>query len=374
MFFLTAAGGATAAGVKFYPALDGNADARVLLIYSSLDLPTADPMLSSFQRRFPGIAVQYEEFLTSEIHDRVVRETDAGEVTADVVFSSAMDLQIKLANDGYAQQSNLPLSDSWPRWANWRNTAYALTYEPVVFVYHKPSFANMAPPSTRGELEQWLIRNKDTIQGKVGTYDIETAGLGFLFFSRDQEQYRDIWELMAAMGAAGARLHSTTSEILDRVADGRYIFGYNLVGTYAAEWAVREPNIGVVLPEDYTIIMSRIGLVPKASAAPDLGGLFLDYFMSQEGQTVMARELHIAALNPSVEDGNTADAMRTALSGQLRPVPVSPGLLVYLDQVKRARLIDRWRSAFDVSVLRNETPVEADDLYVDGDLWPQSWQ
>ncbi|MEK1930761.1 MAG: ABC transporter substrate-binding protein, partial [Pararhizobium sp.] len=30
------------------------------------------------------------------------------------------------------------------------------------------------------------------------------------------------------------------------------------------------------------------------------------------------------------------------LGGQLRPVPVSPGLMVYLDQVKRARLIARW--------------------------------
>jgi iron(III) transport system substrate-binding protein len=26
----------------------------------------------------------------------------------------------------------------------------------------------------------------------------------------------------------------------------------------------------------------------------------------------------------------------------LKPVPVSPGLMVYLDQVKRARLIARW--------------------------------
>src|SRR5690606_10511927 len=122
--------------------------------------PTADPMLSSFQRRFPHVAVRYEEFLTSEIHDRVVRETDAGQSTADGVFSSAMDLQIKLANDGYAQQTNLPLSDSWPRWANWRNTAYALTYEPVVFVYHKPSFAHDLPPTTRGDLEQWLRRHQ----------------------------------------------------------------------------------------------------------------------------------------------------------------------------------------------------------------------
>jgi iron(III) transport system substrate-binding protein len=37
--------------------------------------------------------------------------------------------------------------------------------------------------------------------------------------------------------------------------------------------------------------------------------------------------------------------MREMLGGQLRPVPVSPGLMVYLDQVKRARLIARWNEA-----------------------------
>jgi ABC-type Fe3+ transport system substrate-binding protein len=35
-----------------------------------------------------------------------VRESDAGEPSADFAFSSSMDLQMKLANDGYAQPSS----------------------------------------------------------------------------------------------------------------------------------------------------------------------------------------------------------------------------------------------------------------------------
>jgi iron(III) transport system substrate-binding protein len=59
----------------------------------------------------------------------------------------------------------------------------------------------------------------------------------------------------------------------------------------------------------------------------------------------MAEQLQIAALNPVVVGENTASAMQRALGPQLRPVPVSPGLMVYLDQVKRARLIRRWNDA-----------------------------
>ena len=111
------------ASTTVFPALSGRSDAPVLVVYSSLDEPLAQPMIAGFQSANPDVAVRYEDMLTGEIYDRIVRETDAGQKTADFAFSSAMDLQVKLANDGYAQRSDLPMSDHWPDWANWRNTA-----------------------------------------------------------------------------------------------------------------------------------------------------------------------------------------------------------------------------------------------------------
>lgn len=325
-----------------FPALSGASDARTLVVYSSLDEPLAKPMILGFQQANPDIAVHYEDMLTGEIYDRIVKETDAGLKTADFAFSSAMDLQVKLSNDGYAQRSDMPMSGRWPAWANWRNTAYALTFEPAVFVYHKPSFTGEAPPSTRAEFVDYLKRQGADVFGRIGTYDIERSGVGFLFMSRDQEQFDDIWDVIQAMGAAGVKLYSTSQAILERVADGRFVLGYNILGSYAADWAKRHPDVGIVLPKDYTVVMSRIGLVPQASASPDLGRRYLEFFMSKEGQTIMARQLQIPAVSPDVAGENTANTMQEMLGAQLRPVPVSPGLMVYLDQVKRSRLIARW--------------------------------
>lgn len=328
-----------------FPALNGDAGARTLTVYSSLDMPIARPMIAGFQKANPEIAVRYEELLTSDIYDRIVAETDAGKRTADFAFSSAMDLQIKLANDGYAQQSDLAMSARWPRWANWRNTAYALTFEPAVFVYHRPSFRDAPPPATRGQFVDYLKAQGDKAFGRIATYDIERSGVGFMFLSRDQEQFPDIWSVVRAMGGAGVKLYSTSSAILERIADGRFVLGYNILGSYAADWAAHNPDVGIVLPKDYTIVMSRIGLVPKAANAPDLGRKYLYYFMSGEGQSIMARELQIAAVNPDVSGDNTANSMQASMGAQLRPVPVTPGLMVYLDQVKRTRLIKRWNEA-----------------------------
>lgn len=330
------------AEVMLYPALNGDKNAEVLVVYSSLDEPLAAPMIEGFQKAYPDIAVRYEDMLTTEIYERIIQETDAGLKTADFAFSSAMDLQVKLANDGYAQQSLLPMSASWPAWANWRNSAYALTFEPAVFVYHKPDFEDRDPPATRAEFVAYLKEQGEAVYGRIGTYDIERSGVGFLFMARDQEQFDDIWSVIQAMGAAGVKLYSTSQAIVERVADGRFVLGYNILGSYAADWASRHPDVGIVLPKDYTVVMSRIGLVPEAAASPELGRRYLQYFMSKEGQTILARQLQIPAVSPEVAGDNTALTLKEMHGSQLKPVPVSPGLMVYLDQVKRSRLISKW--------------------------------
>lgn len=333
--------------VELFPARSGEADAPVLTVYSALDASAARPLISAFQTDNPDLAVNYHELQSLEIYERVIREADEQGQTADLVFSSAMDLQMKLANDGYARRLNIPAAANWPSWASWRDTAFALTFEPAVIVYHKPSFSDRAVPQTRTALSALLRAGEDAHFGRVATYDIERSGLGFLFLARDAEHYRETWDLVRAMGSAGIKLYSSSSAILERVADGRFALGYNILGSYATAWADHNPDLGIVLPSDYTIVMARIALVPEAAVSPALGQRFLAFMMSERGQQVMAQEAKLPALHPNVSGENTASALRRQAGIQLRPISVSPGLLVYLDQVKRARFIERWNKALN---------------------------
>lgn len=313
-----------------------------LVIYSSLDERLAEPLVQGFQADNPSVTVVYEDLLTSQIAERIVAETDAGQRTADFAFSSAMDQQVKLANDGYAQPVEVAESAHWPRWANWRNMAFAMTFEPAVLVYHKPDFPE-GPPSSRADLIDAIRANPDRMRNRIATYDIERSGVGFLFLARDQEHFPDIWEVIRAMAEAGLQEFQTSEEILERVADGRLALGYNILGSYAADWARTHPDLAMVLPDDYTVVVSRVALVPRAAASAELGARFLSYFMSREGQMILAQRLRLPAVSLEVSEENSARSMQAALGEQLRPVPVSPGLLVYLDQAKRKRLIAQWR-------------------------------
>lgn len=344
LVFLLFGGSSLLASDKLYPA--GSDTARdTLTIYSSLDISAAEPLIMDFQQNNLDVAIHYYEMQTIEIYERVLRETEDDVSTADLIISSAMDLQMKLANDGYAQALNLAGAADWPNWASWRDTAFALTYEPSVFVYHKPSFEGRAVPKTRAALRTLLNEPTDPFYGRVATYDIERAGVGFLFLARDAEHARDIWSLVKAMGAAGVKLYSSSSAILERVADGRFAIGYNILGSYAKSWVKNHPDLGIILPSDFTVVMSRIALVPEAAAKPRLGVRFLDYLMSETGQRILATKSGIPALHPNVTGENTASALRLESGAQLRPISVSPGLLVYLDQVKRARFVQKWNKA-----------------------------
>jgi iron(III) transport system substrate-binding protein len=314
-----------------------------VVIYSTLDTGLATPLIAAFQAAHPGVAVLYEDLLGADIAARVRGETDAGLPTADFVFSSAMDVQIKLANDGYAQAVTVTEARDWPRWANWQDMAFALTFEPGVLVYHKPSFPG-GPPQSRLELMEWLRATPPAMQGRIGTYDIERSAVGFLFLARDEEHFPDVWALIRAMVAAGLQAWPTSQDIIDRVADGRLVLGYNILGSYAAEAGRTAPDLGFVLLRDFTVVVSRVALVPRAAASPELGAEFLAFLMSREGQTLLSEKLRLPAVSLEVSGENSAQAMRAALGDQLRPVSVSPGVMVYLDQAKRRLLIEKWRA------------------------------
>lgn len=338
--------GIARAEAVLFPAPSGRA-AGELLVYSSLDDDLARPLILAFQDRRPDLAVRYENLLTGALHDRIVAETQAGRGTADFAFSSAMDLQVKLANDGFARPVVTPDTPDWPDWANWRDTAYALTFEPAVFAYHKPSFRDHPPPSTRAELLRWLAEHPAEARGRIGTYDPARSGVGYLFLARDQELYPRIWDIVREMGRTGVRQYPTTAEILTRIADGRLAVGYNLLGSYAADWARQHPEeVGVILPRDFTVVVSRVALVPRAARAPDLGAEFLAFLMSPEGQALLSRTLRLSAVSLEVAgQAQPAGGMAELEGVRLKPVPVSPGLLAYLDQATRARLLARWNAA-----------------------------
>jgi len=318
-------------------------DEGKVVVYSTTDLSVVAALIRDFELAYPGVKVEYNDLNSAELHNRFLAETQAGKPSADVLWSSAMDLQLKLANDNYAARYHSPEAASLPDWAVWRDEAFGTTFEPAVFVYSKRFVPAADVPQTHAEFLKLITTQREKYSGNVTTYDIEKSAVGFLFATQDSRMQPGFWDLVKALGANAVELEVNTSVMVERIAAGKDYLGYNLIGSYALTRARRDPAIGVVLPRDYTLVMSRIALLSKTAAHPNAGRLWLDYLLSRRGQSVLSTRSELFSIRSDVGGEFTAATLRDTLGASLNAITVGPALLVFLDQSKKSEFLRRWR-------------------------------
>ncbi len=313
-----------------------------LSIQGSTDIEPFLPVLEAFANRTPGLAIRYEEILTNDLHDRSTQACRDGKALADLLISSAIDLQVQLVNDGCAQPHVSPGTAALPDWANWRDEMFGITFEPAVIVYNRQLVPPGQVPRSRFDLIDALRPADNPFLGRIATYDIERSGLGYLFAFVDAQHATTFGRLIEALARNRVVATCCSADIIDGVAEGRYLLAYNMLGSYALARALVDPRIGVVAPADYTLILSRAAVIPRRAPRPDLAKRFVDFLLSADGR----RQLAEASL--IVQVGGTESEEHPLLSAgasTLRPIPFSPALLVDLDRQKRRLFLDLWRSS-----------------------------
>lgn len=325
-----------------FPAVSG-ASSATLTIASVTDLTAIRPLIEAFQRQNPQIAVTYSETTSNTLDARITAACRARRFVADLVISSAVAEQVRLVNDGCSQPISSPLVQMLPAWARWRRELVALTAEPAVIVYNKAALSPSEVPRNRFQLVD-LLRQSDRFNGRIGTYDIVSSGVGYLFAFEDAAQATTWGRLLESFGRNSVRTFCCTSDVLDRVADGRLDIGYNVLGSYALARKARDPRLGVVFPSDYTLALGRAALIPKAAVNPSAAVRFLEFALSPDGRAILAGKSHLL---PSI--GGLQDLARI-IGGDdqsIRPIALSPALLVSLDRAKRKMFLDQWRQSIE---------------------------
>jgi two-component system sensor histidine kinase TctE len=273
---------ACAATATHYPS--PRPEAARLLIHAATDRPLMEPLLRDFQAMHAEVAIDFVDMQSGDVHASVV---DAA-TPPDIAISSAIDLQVKLVNDGWIQPHRSAETTLVPAWANWRNEAYGFTLEPAALVYARQAFGAGEVPRSRSDLLRLLQAQPDRFRRRVATYDIALAGVGYLFATQDSLLANQFWRLAIAISEATARLFPTSAEILEAIEHGEVLVGYNVLGSYALARQQAGAPIGIVLPRDYTLWMSRVVVIPRAARSPATAKLFVDYLLSPRGQATVA--------------------------------------------------------------------------------------
>ena len=333
-----------------YPAdykaiVDGAKKEGKVVVYSTTDAKLVTPLIKDFEAAFPGVKVEYTDLNSTEVYNRFISENAANAASADVVWSSSMDLQMKLAADGLAAVYKSPETSALPEWARWKDTVYATTFEPIAIVYNKRLVPAEDVPKTHADLARLLTSKPDKYQNKVTAYDPEKSGVGFMLANQDAKLDPDYWDLVKALGARSLKVQSSTGTMLERVSSGENLIGYNVLGSYALTRAKKDPSLGVEFTTDYNLVLSRLIFVAKNAKDPNAGRLFLDYILSRRGQTITSEQAELFSVRTDMTGKDSGVAFSKQLGSAVKPIPVSNDLLHGLDQTKRLDFLKHWQAS-----------------------------
>ncbi len=254
----------------------------------------------------------------------------------DLVISSAMDLQTKLVNDGFCTTVCFVPNRATSGWAKWQDQLFFFYPRTCGFGYFRRAFCRIGnTKKNREQLIDLLRVHPEIFDQRIGTYDVRTSGLGYLFATQDSRNTDSFWRLTEVMGRLNTQLYCCSGAMIDDVYQGRLALAYNVLGSYAENRLAYEPGITIVPMQDYVTVMMRTAFIPQNAQYPDVAGRMIDFLLSKPTQESLAETTGL----PPVFDG-ASDKQKA-----LRPIRLGPGLLVFLDRLKRQAFLRNWENS-----------------------------
>lgn len=306
-----------------------------LILRSTTDIAIIRAMIERFAQVNPDLSVRYEQWGSNNLFANSRAACDGTTAPADAVLSSAVQQMVWLVNAACAQPHQSPATAALPPNRRWRDELWGITEEPAVIIYNSQAISGADIPRDRFALLDLVRSQPDTLRGRIATYDIEASGLGYLFAHTDSLEATTFGAMLESFARVEAVATCCSAEIIAGVASGRYLIAYNVLGSYVAADAAR--NVGTILPEDYTLILSRGFMIPRHAPHPQAAARLLDFLLSPEAQEILT-QIGLVMPHDPAETG--------LLPSARRPIALSPALLVARDPNRRAQLLSLWGSAF----------------------------
>ena len=314
---------------RFYP----GTGPTVLRVISTADLAVFEPYLLAFQSAHPEIGIAYTVTSSADLYT-AVRDG----APFDLALSSAMDLQFQLVNDGFARSYRSAVTADLPDWARWRDLIFAFSAESAVVVVNAERIAGLPLPATRQELIALLRDHPERFEEAVGTYDVRTSGLGYLFATMENRSTDVYWRLAEVMGRLDPQLYCCSGQMIDDVAAGRLAVAYNVLGSYAAERLARASGgrVQILRMEDFENIMLRTAIIPRNATEVAAAGALIDLLL-ETGLRATAEDWPL----PPLDQTGGADG------AGFSPIRLGPALMVYLDPLNRRTFLAEWENAME---------------------------
>jgi ABC-type Fe3+ transport system substrate-binding protein len=258
------------------------------------------PLALAFEKKYPGIKVQYSRATSSEVALKITNEARAGRILADVFDGSNTIFPLQDAN--LVEPYLVEAAKSYPpefRDANGLWTTMNLYFMTVGYNTDMVQGADI--PKTYDDLlnPKWAGKmawtNDPTVNGPPGFIQNILALKG-------QEKGMDYLKALAALKPV--TIPASQRVVLDKVIAGEFPLGLMTFNHHSAISAAKGAPVAWVRMEPLVASANLISIV-KGAPHPNAAKLFLEYVLSEEGQHEVAKALYLPA-HPNV-DATVAD-------------------------------------------------------------------
>lgn len=302
--------------------LAGALKEKNLYIYGAVGRKMADLLVAGFEAKYPGIKVDFIDMSGPEVFNSHMRDLGGRKVSADILWSSEIELQGALLKDGYALKYHSPESGNIYSWANMGDVAYATAFEPVAMAYNTKLLSDKEVPHTHKELLK--SAGAAVFKGKIAVCDPEKSRRSLTVLTQEQFSVDRFWALVRGLGRAGVQQYADYNSLLDSISSGSALFGYSIPSGELYRRAKGDPSLGWFYSTEQTLAIPQSVIITKGASNPNSARLWVDFLLSRQGQEIISQNSDLYPVRGDAVGGAITLAPQKVPTGRAFK-PVLPG-------------------------------------------------
>jgi ABC-type Fe3+ transport system substrate-binding protein len=251
------------------------------------------PIIDGFEKKYPYLKVRYTRLDTGDIMQRLLAETRAKSVRADVVVG---DIAAAMKKAGLAQSFNSPLLAEYPdNYVDPDHTWVAVRSSWQGIAWNTKQVSDAEAPRT------WEAALDPKWKGKlVWSSTLETGAprlIGHLRATWGEEKAMDYLHKLRAQEIR--TVAGSIRTVLDQIIAGEFAVGLSMAMHHIAISKAKGAPVDGVSPEP---VLTKTGTMHyvKGAPHPSAGMLYFDYMLTKDGGQLVYRDAQYNPAHPGL--------------------------------------------------------------------------
>ena len=250
-----------------------------LYIYTSMKESMIGELVKGFTKQHPAIKVDYQSAGAGKLMAKIAAERESGKILADVLWTSEVPdfYQMKAQNMlmPYVPKESKALLNPLPDY----DGSFTAVRLGTLGIAYNTRLIKEAP-------KNWADLQTPVFKGAYGIANPALSGTAYMSVAVLSKTFG--WEYFERLRTNGAKMGKGSGQVVDDTASGE------LLASLAVDYITLDKidkgaTLAMAYPPEMLVIPSPIAII-KNTPNVEAAKMFVDYVLSQEGQTVIANE------------------------------------------------------------------------------------